>query len=201
MPSPVGHSLIGLAIAVQYGIQPGRLSAISQDLRKKAAILFAGVLLANLPDVDYIPGICCGEINAFHHYYTHSIGWVLTVTLACWLGWKFMRPAIGVREIIFVFAALVSHLAADAVTADGHPPYGFMAFWPWSDRFVISPVTIFWRLHKHDWSEVLQWHNVWAVVVEVAICLPFLVLAVVLKWRPGQKEQAPRLRGAPVSGD
>lgn len=183
MPSPVAHSIIGLAIAVQYAVPPGHPSSLPGRLRARAGVLVSGVALANLPDVDYLPGVLTGDFNAYHHLLTHSIGWVAMASAAWWLVWRAMRPAVGWREAVFVFAAAASHLAADWLTDDGRPPYGIMIAWPFSNAFFISAHPLFWRLMKRDWSDVLQWHNVWAVGLEMVICAPILALALFLKWR------------------
>jgi inner membrane protein len=149
--------------------------------------LVGGVALANAPDLDYLPGIVSGDLNAYHHFYTHTIGWVLLVATALWLAWRGIRPHTGLRGFLFLFALLASHLVADWFTADGRLPYGIMALWPFSADFTISPWPVFMRLHKREWSEFLQWHNAAAVGWEMLVCLP--LLAAVAAW----KSRLPRI--------
>jgi inner membrane protein len=172
VPSPVGHTLIGLAVAAGFFRGRGTLREFATGFRRNTGGVLAGVLFANLPDVDYVPGLFTGDFNAFHHYYTHSLGWALMVACGGWMVWKLLDPRAGWRVFAFLFAALASHLPADWLTADARPPIGIMALWPLSDEFTLAPATIFPRLSKRDWAEVFQWRNVEAVFVEVAICLP-----------------------------
>lgn len=181
MPSPVGHSLIGLALGVAAYLPRGPWSAWRARVRGAAGPLLAGVILANAPDLDYLPGVLRGDLNAYHHGYTHSLGWILLAGGGAWLVWKGRRPRIGWREAVFVFAALASHLVADWLTDDGRPPYGIMAWWPWAPDYTISPVTPFWRLLKKNYADLLQWHNVGAVLVEIAWCLPLVLLACIVR--------------------
>jgi inner membrane protein len=187
MPSPVGHSLIGLAIASACVLPRGPLRAVFGRLRQARGPLALGVLAANAPDVDYVPGILAGDLNAFHHLHTHTLGWVAAVALGAWMAGKGIGRMRGLRSLALVFVLLASHLAADLVTDDGRPPYGIMALWPLSDEYMISPVTVFWRLHKKDWSEFLQPHNFMAALNEAAWCLPLVAAAVV--WRSRRVER------------
>ncbi len=183
MPSPVAHSLIGLTVAAQCFIPPGRPAAVRDSIRRHRWLLLAGVILGNSPDIDYLPGIFTGDLNAYHHFYTHSIGWVFILACGAWLVWRSLRITAGWREFGFCLAASSSHLIADLVTEDGRPPYGIMAFWPFSESYFIAPVTLFMRLHKRDWSEFLQWHNFAAVGWEMALCIPLVMTVLLLKCR------------------
>ena len=186
MPSPVAHSLIGLAVAAQCGVRPGSWREIKSQARALMPVLFSGVALANLPDLDYLPGIIGGDLNAYHHLYTHSVGWVGLASLSFWCIWKIIRPSAGLREFAFVAIAAGSHLLADWLTADARPPYGIMLWWPFERGFHLCPLSLFDRLHKRDWSELLQWHNAWAVLRETVICLPLLLAVVLGKLRAGR---------------
>jgi membrane-bound metal-dependent hydrolase YbcI (DUF457 family) len=181
MPSPVGHSLIGLAIGSAWLLKPAALRELVRDAWSKRWPLLGAVALANAPDVDYIPGVLTGDINAYHHYYTHTAGWILIVAAGTWLAWRSLRSDAGWRAFLFLAALLSSHLAADWVTDDGKSPYGIMAMWPFSPEFTIAPATLFVRLHKVTWYEIFEWHNVEAVAIEIAICLP--LVAAVLMWK------------------
>ncbi len=194
MPSPVGHSLIGLAVACGRLLPRGPQGAALKGLWSQRGALMVLLVLANLPDVDYLPGVLMGEINAFHHYYTHTLGWIVAIGLLAWLGWRQIDRRVGWGMFGFMLLALATHLVADELSADSAPPYGIMALWPFTDRFFISPVTVFWDLAKETWADVFQWYNVRAVAFEAAVCLP-LVLAV-LVW----KRRSPRLSEPSASG-
>jgi hypothetical protein len=173
----VGHSLIGLAIAA-LGILPrGPLRSLGARAWRARYTLLACVALANAPDADYLPGILAGDLNAFHHGYSHTAGWAAMVAAGVWLVGRGTGLLLGGRPLALAAALLASHLAADCLTDDRRPPIGIMALWPLSDRHVIAPATVFWRLEKREWSDLLQWHNAKAVGVEAAWCVPLVLAA------------------------
>ncbi len=65
----VGHSLAGLSL---YLIFERKLSL----LKEWKEVLFF-LILANLPDLDFLPGIVSGDLNRYHHGASHSIGFCL----------------------------------------------------------------------------------------------------------------------------
>lgn len=183
MPSPVGHTLIGLALACAWRLPRSRPGELWAAAGRERGALFGAVVLANLPDVDYLPGIALGEINRFHHTVTHSLLFVAVAAVAAVaLGRGVER---SLRAWGWCFALGLSHLLADLVSADTSEPHGIMPWWPFSSTYMISPVSLFWHLRKREWADFLQWHNVQAVAVEVAWCLPLLVLVLAWKRRAG----------------
>lgn len=182
MPSPVGHSMIGLSLGLLYAWPRGSASRPwTETVRRYRVPLFLSVLAANLPDIDYLPGVLTGDINAYHHHYTHTLGWIILVTAGLWMVWKAFRPAVGVREALFLFACMAAHLLADLFTDDRSYPYGIMIGWPLSDQYALAPWPLFPRPLKADWGEVFDWHNVRVVVVEFLFILPCVIL--VLAWK------------------
>lgn len=179
MPSPVGHSLLGLAMGVAWLLPRARTRELARHAWRLRWPLLGCVALANAPDLDYVPGIATGDFNAYHHACTHSIGWCALVAAGIWCLLRARRAETDLSALGWLAAILLSHLAADLVTADRRPPFGLMALWPFDDRFYISPVTMFAHLRKRTYAEFLQWHNVRAVLLEAAWCLPVLALA----WR------------------
>jgi inner membrane protein len=192
MPSPVGHSLIGLAVSIGFLAPRGRPGEILRGLAARKYPLLLGVVVANAPDIDYLPGIFMGDINRFHHAITHTPGWIALAAAGGWMIWRALRPAAGWREFLFLLSLLASHLAADWLTLDTRPPIGIMALWPFSAQWFQSPVTLFWDLRKNVWADFIQAHNFLAVLVEAAWCLPLTALAFYAKCR--------RRAGGPRSG-
>ena len=191
MPSPVGHSLIGLAVASAWLLPRARGMELARAAWRERRALVAAVALANLPDVDYLPGLLVGDLNRYHHLHTHTLGWVALASLAAWWIWR-RCSAVPPRRLLVLASVLgLSHLGADLFSADGRPPYGIMALWPFSDAYLISPHTLFWRLRKETVPDMFQWHNVQAVFVEIAWCLPLVLAAAGWKCRTVEKT-APR---------
>jgi len=190
MPSPVAHSLIGFALGAAFFVPRDRVASLRAALRQSRWPLCLAVAAANGPDVDYLPGLFMGALNAVHRWYTHTLGWSLLAALALWLIGRQApaggpdRPASG-KPGLPALAALtliaLSHLAADWVTEDLRPPYGLMALWPINDQFYISPHVLFLHLQKADFGQFFCWHNVWTLIVECAWCLPPLLAVLFYK--------------------
>lgn len=178
MPSPVAHSLIGLAIGTAWLLPRSPWREWPARLWSLRAPLLLSVFAANAPDLDYLPGIVLGDINAFHHTYTHTAAFVVGMAGLLALVYRlWARPA----ALAWATGLGASHLVADMLTADFRWPYGVMALWPFSDRYWISPITPFWHLSKSTWSDMVRWHNVQAVGVELLWVMPILLL--VLAWK------------------
>ena len=172
--------MIGVALGCGVLMPRGRLKAGFKALWEQRAYFLVILLMANLPDIDYVPGVLMGEINAFHHWYTHTLGWVAAVALASWvLWWKTKR--VGWSVLAVLFAALATHLVADLFSGDGNPPYGIMALWPLTENFYISSTSVFWSLRKATWNDVFQWYNIRAALYEALVILPVLVAVLLFK--------------------
>ena len=68
MPLPIAHSAAGLAGYLAFRKRTPTISA-KQELFLLGSCLF----LANLPDLDFIPGFLCGDPGRFHHGLSHSL--------------------------------------------------------------------------------------------------------------------------------
>jgi inner membrane protein len=184
--------MIGLACVAGRLLPPGTaLSWLRNALREMWVPIVFFVFFANVPDIDYIPGILIGKLNAYHHYYTHTVAWCVLASTGTWLCWKAFRPRVGLREYFFLLLLSLSHLVADYFTEDTSLPYGIMPWWPLSDVFYTASTPVFMRLEKATYSDIFQWHNVFAVLFEALVTLP-LVLGVLLykRFRPLRKSDA-----------
>lgn len=195
MPSPVGHSLIGIALGLAWRLPRVRGRDLLRTVWEERVALVAALALANLPDVDYLPGIAVGEINRFHHTWTHTLGFVAATSALAWLVWRARERSAAALLWFFAFGA--SHLAADLVTEDRSAPYGIMVLWPFSSEYWISPWPLFWHLRKREWGDFLQTHNAQAVLVEAAWCLPLVLLVLAWKTRAARSETHRASRNEP----
>lgn len=73
MPSPVGHSLADLC---GYYLAPKCLFT-----ERKKWLLLGSVFIANMADLDFIPGIILGDPRLFHHEGLHSITMIVVIGL------------------------------------------------------------------------------------------------------------------------
>jgi inner membrane protein len=183
MCSPVGHGLAAVALS----------SRPSRALRFNPAVWLPAMgMLSVLPDLDFLPGLIVGHPNLYHHGWTHSLVFcagaaaVIAVCLAL-SGKPYALKAGGVCLLV-----LISHLVLDCLSKDRMPPYGLKMFWPFSDRYVSSPITVFLDVNKglDNGTFVLRlftFHNVRTVLVETCILGPFAAWAWFSGRRAGRK--------------
>lgn len=99
MALPVGHALVGIAIARKTNVNP------------KLA-----VFLANLPDVDYFFGLffANGNMMAFHRSpLTHSPPFALFVMLIFWIFGKMRRKPYSEKQLVGIGLIVLSHWVLD----------------------------------------------------------------------------------------
>ncbi|HMP73265.1 MAG TPA: metal-dependent hydrolase [Kiritimatiellia bacterium] len=190
MPSPLAHSLAGVALTTLWWMpaKPAWRERWEAAWSLRGWFLL-GIVVANLPDLDYLPGIFTGELNAYHQLHTHSIGWWAVTTLGLGFVVHALHPELGWKPMVWLGLVQGSHLAMDWMTEDRGVPPGFQALWPFSDRVVHSPVSVFKSFDKADWGELFQVGNLVPLAWEAAIM--GAVVAGALAWsqrtarRPG----------------
>lgn len=127
MATPIGHTLIGLAVARRLGV-------------RSPLGMAAAVVGASLPDIDVIPGLLLRDPWRFHRKGTHTSGFTMTAgMLAGYAGIVSAGNAEGERDLIrdaFTGAAITtSHLLLDRTMI---PPY-----------FKTKPGTPLWKLARN----------------------------------------------------
>lgn len=179
MPSPVGHS-IAAAILHEW-LPPGRRGPLW---------LVVALVSANLPDLDFVPGMLTGNADRFHHGPVHSFS-VAVIWGALVLGAARLRmPAREAGALgLLAGAAFASHVFLDMFSIDSRPPFGVPALWPLWGGYVVSPVELFMDIcRQRDTAlflrSLLQPHNFLAVAWEGALVGGlYLVLRVVRRRR------------------
>jgi len=139
------------------------------------------ILLANFPDIDFLPGFFFGNPNKFHHGVTHSIGFALLI--GALFGFIFyLRSKQNFNKYFFIFTLVYSsHLLMDFFGKDTRFPFGEQLFWPISQIYVLSPIAIFQDVHKASDSSIflqslVNWHNLKTILMECVILIPILLL-------------------------
>lgn len=174
MPSPVAHSLVGLAAA-----NVPLKHRLYTSLFWFCFVLFA----ANAPDLDFVPGWLVGDINRFHHGISHSVGMaVVFAACASVLACALKQP----YHHAFVIALVVysTHLLADYITVDRVAPYGAPFLWPFSDEYFLAPVQLFRPVEHGSLGEssigvldkIFSRKNLAAAGIEFLIILPLWLL-------------------------
>lgn len=172
MPSPVGHTLAGLCgfILVRQYVAP----------RQRLQLLFGSVFIANMPDLDILPGLLLGDPRAFHRQGMHSLtAAAMTGVLVALLAkrWNLKKIQWG----IWAAEVYASHILLDMLLDDPSPPFGVQALWPFSKIYFISPVTVFARFDYFDPAlgmvrTMLSAHNFVTVLQEIVLLIPFVGL-------------------------
>lgn len=165
MPSPVGHSLAGVAMGW----------ALNRPARPWRPLVWQTMTLAAIsvaPDLDLLWGR--------HSRETHSIGAGLAVAaVAAWRRW----PIGSTRPRIFgaAFLAWFIHPVMDSFAIDNAEPIGVMLWWPFSSRFVHASHPFFDPISR-AWSDPGVWlHNFTAASHELLLIAPVLFVVWVLR--------------------
>jgi membrane-bound metal-dependent hydrolase YbcI (DUF457 family) len=126
MALPLGHAAAGYLV----------YEAVRPAGRHRPGWLAAALVLANAPDLDYVPGLVLGYPDAWHRGGTHSLVAALAVAAVA----AALASARRLPKRLALGAALAwtSHLVLDFVTANALPPHGIPLFWPWSARTFVA---------------------------------------------------------------
>ena len=199
MPLPLAHSLA--AAAVYKGLDAdGRFIAWKR--------LLLAVVIANLPDLDLIPGILVGEPNRYHHVgFSHSLIFAAVVAVVVGLaaaavdrswpiGCKRLSGAAGTALMVGLLVG--SHILLDTLNRDLRPPAGPPIFWPLSNAGVqIYPWFVDVAKLGGEGSvvdfvvSVLTVHNLYAMLWEFATLAPVVCLVVWWRSRRGNGRRQP----------
>ena len=133
---PIAHSAAGLAGYLAF-------KKANPDSSPKQEIFVLGLclFLANLPDLDFIPGFLCGDPGRFHHGPSHSfvvglVGVLIFYRFACyWLTGISKKRIFGCCLV-----SLLSHPVLDYFSADTSKPFGVPLFWPFDTELPFSRI-------------------------------------------------------------
>ncbi|MFQ5759440.1 MAG: metal-dependent hydrolase [Acidiferrobacterales bacterium] len=170
MPLPLAHSAAGVASYLAFSNRAIREVSAS----KKMALLLFIVAAANIPDLDFLPGILIGKPGYFHHGGSHSLtGAALLAFILLLLTQRYFPEIPITRMFLLLSVAVASHSVLDFFSADTSPPFGVPLFGPLSSEYYISPVPVFLDVVRVDTSNLLFFttllnlHNVLAAVLEL----------------------------------
>lgn len=161
VPSPVGHALGGLIVG--------------EALAPAALILCAAAGV--LPDVDFAWG--------GHNRETHSIGAAVIAGLLV-LVWK-RSPKLAIA----VTLSWMTHVLFDWLGSDDTPPLGVMALWPLNSNFYFADAFVFEAISRRYWLDNFLAHNAWAVVSEILILGPLVVVSRLVRSRGPRRCRRP----------
>lgn len=138
------------------------------------------VVMANAPDVDFLPGLLVGMPALYHQGITHSLGFGVMVSAAVATAVRLHGKAFGTTFGVCLLA-YASHLALDSLGPDARPPYGQQLLWPLSDAYVGGALSVLPGVRHAAsrsastlaWlSEIFSVANLGAVAIEVLVLTP-----------------------------
>ena len=149
------------------------------------------VLLANLPDTDFLFGIgSAAKANALHHGFTHSFAAAAFVALAVSCGWRIAGSFW--RSAILYFLAYSSHLLIDLCTGTklGWNATGsdIPLFWPWAKDFR-SPLVLIVGVKHKNLPTLFSMENLQSSFYELLI-FGVITAAIMAFWVRHQKDHA-----------
>ena len=151
MPSPIAHTIVGSTFYF-LSKKEGSFNIF--------CLLFY-VFLSSLPDFDffYIQNNTLHFSNIYHRGFTHSLFFAFFIYLTLFsINWLIFK-----RNTQFIlFLTIISHCILDLFSNDSplsENGYGIKLFWPLSDKYFISPFTIFQGVDSNDLTNILSWKN------------------------------------------
>lgn len=188
MPSPIAHSLIGLALGlIRFMPRYRRWDELAGQLRALWRPLLFCIFLANAPDLDYFFGIFRGNMNYYHQTVTHTLVWIGVMTLAIWTYGRLRERRVAWLSLGLLLALLGSHLLADWLTVDRSPPIGLMLAWPLSDRFFHATWAFFPPPAKQTLANLWSLQNLCLVLVELVLTMPLVLTVLWVKCRRSKR--------------
>lgn len=166
MAGPVAHSLAGALVYC------GACAVRNRRPRITDPLLAGCVLAANLPDLDFLPGLIAGNRERFHRGFSHSLGFPLAVTAFAFLA---LRVRVGVRRLALtglLGLATATHLLIDWATWDASQPAGIPLLWPNDDHYMAAHPWFLNVERRQWWRAEVMTHNLRGVLREALILGP-----------------------------
>ncbi|PYL63049.1 MAG: hypothetical protein DMF24_01630 [Verrucomicrobia bacterium] len=179
--SPIAHTFGGfwtfLILAAQLKT---RLAAQWRQWLPRLGVL---MLVANLPDLDFLPVLFNGSAKNLHHSFTHSLIFAILVSLILSSAWR-IAPGFW-RSTLLYFTAYSSHLLIDFFTGTKigwtHTGFGMPLFWPWSKEFS-SPLILTFGVRHKTFAALFSLDNIWSCTYELLTCGAITAIILVL-WK------------------
>jgi hypothetical protein len=164
MATPLGHYLVGLALA----------GGLARDDHERARSPWLAAI-ACVPDLDLVPGVLVGDPSRFHHGVTHSLTAAILFAGAVAVLLAVAGHRAPTRFVLVVAALYASHSALDALTLDNSDPRGVPLLWPWRDTTYESPWLLLANV-QHTREPIVSAHNLRLMLQEAFVFLPLVGL-------------------------
>lgn len=181
MPTPVGHTLAGLAIWAATERPKTIKEALRPENLRWAAFC---VVVANVPDLDFFSwtggGLTVSGLR--HHGVTHSLGFALLFAAVAGL-YAMLREAghaFAMKVFILTLALYASHVFIDVFCVDTYAANGIGVplIWPATNQYFIVPL-----FNSMDRAAPLASHSISALFAETVFFGAVLAAA----WKYGGK--------------
>lgn len=161
MASPLGHSMMGVAIFMAT-VKPA-------EWMKRWGWLLLLVFFSAAADLDYIPALF-GRFDLaeqFHRRFTHTLLFsISSVTIYLLIAAAIERKFLW-KDGLILMIAMVIHLVIDIAAQDEKEPRGIAPFEPFSKVRFYSPYVIFPNINKGSFKAILSMHNVRVAIFEI----------------------------------
>jgi len=193
MPSPIGHSIIGLCI---YAFVNRNL-----NFKKNWKEMLLYIFLSNLSDVDVIPQLFGFSIPFIEHreiLHGISFAFLLSLILSYYIRIKAVPSRNKIPKLLIFFALIYSHPIVDLFTLDQREPAGVMLLWPFSSSFFISPIQVLPGISHNSFLELFSQINYDDYIKEIKIfggLLLIIYLYLVFVLKPDTEAEKRRVNG------
>ena len=172
MPSPIAHSITGYFINEVFPVNKTKQFSSTNHF----FIVFASIIIANAPDLDFIPQIITGD--RYHHGFSHSLVMALIVSSISVIILYIFNKKLLLSLFVWVLLLYSSHLLLDFFTAGGK---GIQLFWPFSEKFFMSEVALFPSTHHSEGKGIFAMSHFVFISFELIYSGLLLILLKVLK--------------------
>ena len=166
MASPIAHSFAGLWTFLLFAKQ--LQIRLTVHWRKYLLPLGVLVLLANLPDFDFLISLALLGNASLHHEFTHSLVAGVLVALAVSCVWR-IAPGFW-RSAMIYFTAYGSHLLIDLCSGRTlgwtNTGSGIPLLWPWPKNFS-SPLILIPGVRHETLRAIFSMDNAWSSIYEL----------------------------------
>lgn len=173
MPSPIAHSLLGILLYLIFNPHEPKYNTLK---------ILLYIFFANLPDIDLVFGFLSNDPNLYHQTILHSLGAAILAGLIASIN-QIVKKELYIKNFLYFTLIYYSHVVLDFLgsASDTKYPFGVTLFWPLRQEHYVFPVMIFldiWRGKSNEtfFSGLFNLHNLWAVLIELAIFLPLIII-------------------------
>mgnify|MGYP001332806412 CR=1 FL=1 len=170
MPTPLGHSIAGLAIWIA---SIDRLEPRSKIVRHipymNSNNVFWAILcifFANVPDIDFIHLAPSGGLTVsgvYHHGIVHSIGFTLVLAMIVSICTSFIDVKLAKPVFSITLVCASTHLLLDTLLFDSYEinGVGLPMLWPLTEKYFYFPI-----MTPFDRANLLAQTNLIALIQE-----------------------------------